>query len=129
MLQRMTALLLASCLIGCTSVRVWEQPSAETLHQQLTVGDDAVITTDSGKRYALRITALKDDALLGRDADNQQYKVHFNAIRSVEHRRISVGKTTGAAGSMGATYLVYLMLSSLAISLTFDDAFCFSDDD
>lgn len=129
MFKHLAALFIASCLFGCTSVRVLEKPSAETMHQKLAVGDEAVITTDTGKRYELRITALKEDALLGRDADNQQYKVHFNAIQSVEHRSISVGKTTGAAGSMGATYLVYLMLSSLAIGLTFDDAFCFSDDD
>lgn len=126
MLRILTVLLCGLSLLGCTSLRVMDQPSPSTIRDQFEVGDQVVIITDQGKRHALRITAMQEDALLGRSQSNQQFKVHYDAISSVEFRRVDAANTTlGGLAMVGATVIVAV----IAFGTLFDDAFCFSDED
>lgn len=126
MLRLFTVLLCGLSLLGCTSLRVMDQPSPNAIRNQFDVGDQVVIITDRGQRHALRITAMQEDALLGRSAANQQFKVHYDAIRSVEYRRVDTANTVlGSVAMVGATVIVAV----IAFGTLFDDAFCFSDDD
>lgn len=104
------ALIALACgisLLGCTTMRVMESPAPQQIRDLLEVGDEVVILADGNRNYALKITALENDALLGRDKNQQQFRVHYNAIQSIEYRAVSAGRTISGV-LLGALALVGL---------------------
>ena len=104
-------------LLGCTTMRVMERPAPQQMQDRLEVGDEVLIIADGNRHYALRITALEDDALLGRDKNQQQFRVHYAAIESIEYRSISAGRTISGVliGALAVVGLGAIIVSGVLL--------------
>lgn len=114
----------AASLIACTHLQVRENPSPAALHASLDVGRDVAVLLRSGKRYALRVTAVDDASFTGRDADDKAWKVPFAQVQQIEQREFSGGRTTALVlGSVVATLGALWLIGVHAIENDMDDAF------
>lgn len=105
LLARNTAFALALlCLSGCTTLRPIEDFSPSQIRQRVDVGDHVRIVTLTGATYELDVTGLYRDQLHGRNASGQVYKVHFEAIRTIEVADVTGWKVATITG-VGITAL------------------------
>jgi hypothetical protein len=107
-----TAMVMLTCL-SCTRL---ERVSLPEIDAQQLVGKQIRVTTTDGRILEFELTAVADDALVGR-----WERVRFDEIAVVERRDISVWRTVGTAGAvagtvvgvvamaMGVAFLVFLV--------------------
>jgi uncharacterized protein YceK len=126
-MRNIISVLLALCLAGCFSMRPLAAPiEGRTVAASVKVGQSVRVLTRSQRILELKVTAVEPEALFGRtdQGEGKLYKVPYAAIESLEVRRFSGGKTTGAI-SVGAiaSYVAVVLLAGYAIGHALDDAF------
>lgn len=122
MFKATVAVFLSACLIGCTSMKAVERP-AVSAPSQIIVGDEVRVTTKAGKAYALEITEMADDAMIGRDDAGKLWKVPFEQIQTLEVEKLSAGKTAGATfAGVGVAAVALFVLGAIAFGKAIEDA-------
>lgn len=125
MFKATVAVLLSACLIGCTSMKAVERPTVAA-PSQVVVGDEVRVTTKAGKIYALEVTEMAVDAMIGRDDAGKLWKLPFEQIQTLEVEKLSAGKTAGATfAGLGVAAVALYVLGAIAFGKAIEDA---SDD-
>lgn len=94
MLRFLLVFLVATSLVGCTSLRAIERP-VSSIPSELEAGDRVRIETLSGKTYELLVSSLSESALVGKADDGKSWKVPYRQIRSIRVEEPSAAKTAG----------------------------------
>lgn len=113
-------LLLAITLLSftaCTTLQPLEDFSPSRIRQQVEVGDRVQIVAMTGATYDLKVTKIGVDALHGKARSGKQYKVMFEAIRSIQIEKVSGWKVATAVGATMTTLVV--IVSALVIYALF----------
>lgn len=92
-------------LLGCTTTRAMTSVTPERARAELQVGDRVRLTTLSGQRWELKLSAVSDTQLSGVTPRGQILSFHYADLRSVESTRFSGAKTAGAA--LGVLLVLY----------------------
>ena len=125
MFKATVAVLLSACLIGCTSMKAVERPTVAA-PSQVVVGDEVRVMTKAGKTYAIEVTEMAVDAMIGRDDAGKLWKVPFEQIQTLEVEKLSAGKTAGATfAGLGVAAVALYVLGAIAFGKAIEDA---SDD-
>jgi len=109
------ALLLSACLISCTTTRAVKIDSATSWNKQVSVGDDLLVTTKSGRSYSVKVDEIGEDLFIGRvkGADNRLSFSNGN-VRSIEREEVSAARSTGAV--LGALAIAALVALAVILS-------------
>lgn len=122
MFRTIVALMLSICLIGCTSMKAVEVPTA-TSTAQVEAGDKVRVTTKVGRVYALEISKMADDSMTGRDEAGKLWKVPFDQIQTIEVEKVNAGKTAGATfAGIGLAAIALFVLGTIAFGKAMEDS-------
>jgi len=106
-----TILMVLATIVGCTSFKTTQGQSTEVVIAELAVGDTVEIVTADAEKQRFTITAIEDDALIGKDV-----RVPKADFRIVSVETIDAGKTAAAAAGGSAAIVVgILMLVGVAV--------------
>lgn len=101
------AVLLGVCLIcaGCTTTRYLPAPGATASTALPKPGRKLVVTLKSGETREFRLTAIENDALVGKDV-----RIPFTEIGRIQETRFSLSHTTGLVlGAWGVAIAAVLI--------------------
>jgi hypothetical protein len=97
---------------GCTTMRLVEERSPESIQQHVARGDDVRIAASDGKVYELHVTQVEAESLTGTAANGKRYKVHYSGIRALEVEEVSVlGTLAGGVGTLAVVGTVALAIA------------------
>jgi len=95
---------------GCTSMRGVDEPGTQA-RQRVEVGETVRVHTSDAREYEFRVTAVDDDALIGKDV-----RVPFDDIERLEVRELDGWKTAGAVGTtVGALWIFGMLLAAAVV--------------
>ena len=105
-----TILMVLATIVGCTSFKTTQGQSNEVAISELAVGAPVEIVTADAEKQRFTITAIEDDALIGKDV-----RVPKADIRIVSVETIDAGKTAAVAGGSAAIVVGILMRVAMAV--------------
>jgi len=109
------------CFTGCTTLQPLADFSPSTLRQEVEVGDRVQLVTLEGVAYDLTVTRVDADALHGHGDTGKQYKVMFEAIRTIRVEKLSGWKVATGFGVTVAALAVLAMLAVIYAFTQLDD--------
>lgn len=116
-------LLCCSLLVtSCTTLHdvPLPQDSATALAKAVKVGDTVIITLRDGSQHRVKVTRIDTTALSGRTSrGGEETPYAFSEMASIDVRRVSFWKTTGA---VGATALVIGTAAFVSLLNALDDS-------
>jgi hypothetical protein len=139
-LRSVTSALFLLMIMGCSTVKTNDLPP-EKLQNQIASGrliqkgDHVTVNTDKGQRYEIEVTQVSEDSIWGEEAflsneevidenaeiTNQTFEMRpveipIVEIVSIEKRELTpVGAAGAAAGAVGLTYFVFVLLPALLV--------------
>ena len=114
------------CFAGCTTLQPIEDFSPSKIRETVEVGDEVSITGMNGITYELEVTAVEADALRGVSESGKEYRIKFEAMRSIRAEQVHGGHT---AGAVGTTVGVILTVAAIALIYAFVQLGDLLDDD
>ena len=106
-----TILMVLATIVGCTSFKTTQGQSTEVAISELAVGDTVEIVTADAEKQRFTITAIEDDALIGKDV-----RVPKADIRIVSVETIDAGKTAAVTGVSVYIGVGILLLVAMAVA-------------
>lgn len=97
MLRLIVVLVSIVAFTGCSTMRSINVTASPNALEDVRVGDQVLIRTKAGQSFDLKLTAIGEDALTGRDETGKLWKVPVAQIEDMSVKRISPAKTGGAA--------------------------------
>jgi hypothetical protein len=95
---------------GCTSLRQVNVSGTEA-RERVEVGDTVRVHTSYARKFEFRVTAVDDEALVGKDV-----RVPFEDIDRLEVRELDGWKTAGAVGTtVGGLWLIGVLLAAALV--------------
>jgi hypothetical protein len=123
MFRILVAAFAATCLLGCTSMQVMDQPAAPATQQKLKVGEQVSVLTKTQHHYDLKITAVDAESFIGRDSADKAWTVRYDQIEQLQTRQFDGWKTTGLVGGIVASLYVLLLIAANAVTHDLNHAF------
>jgi hypothetical protein len=80
--------------ISCTTLRTIDK--SELSDSIDIVGVKVVVTRLSGEVVPLIVERISDQQIYGQDADGENIGIYISDVQSLEHKKTSVAKTSGA---------------------------------
>jgi hypothetical protein len=114
---------LIAALLGCSTTRAMTSVTPERARAELQVGDRVRLTTLSGQRWELKLSAVSETQLSGVTPRGQTLSFHYVDLQSVESTRFSPEKTAGAIGAVAVIYVVLAAAFAAALAKAFADGF------
>lgn len=110
MLRRIIALCVIFSLIGCTSLQKIEPISYGSISDEVTTGDEIIITFFDGSRVSKTVVTVTQEGIFVK-SPNGSILISYSEVRKIEKRSVSSGKT---AGSLLLGTLLVLLVIGLA---------------
>ncbi|MEQ1440629.1 hypothetical protein AAG565_14825 [Fontimonas sp. SYSU GA230001] len=93
-LRGLVVLFTLFCFAGCTSMQAVRAPVAASARTQIKKGDDIAVWMRGGQHFELKVTAVEDTGVTGRDDQRKAWKLPYADIERMEVRRVDGVKTT-----------------------------------
>ena len=89
---------------ACTTMQPMRDFTPSRIRHQVEPGQHVSIVAENGNTYDLVVTAVDDDSLTGTAPSGKAYRIHYEAIESIDVERTSgwqVGTGFGAVLTVG----------------------------
>ena len=121
MLRNSAAFLLAlATLAGCANPYRIDAPASQPkILNELKGGDHVQVAARNGSVYAIEITDIQRDALLGYDKRaNKNWKIPYREIERIDYKRLTTATKVGAisGGIVVGAYTTLLVIVAIFIA-------------
>lgn len=107
-------------IAGCTDMHTIEPPASQPkVLEQLQLGDHVQVVVKNGSTYAIELTDIQRDALVGHDrAANKNWKIPYREIARIDYRKVSTATKVGAvaSGVVITGYVTMIVIVVIAIA-------------